>query len=151
MLFSGSTSAMNASMPCAAARCASCSSSRVPMPLPLELVRDRERRLGRLRVAEAHVVPDADDALVGRVAHDADERSLARPSRARRSSGRTARRDGEAVEAEEAAADGELGEERHDAGTSASVGGRSRSVVPSRRMTSTAGSAGWARSIMSLA
>ena len=84
------------------------------MPLPWKLVGDGECRLGRLRVAQADVVPDADDALARRVAHDADQRAASRPSRARRSSrDEPVAGDGEAVEAEEAATDGEVGEERH--------------------------------------
>ena len=82
-------------------------------PLALELVGNRERRLGRLRIAEADVVPDADDACVGAIAHDADQRAALGPVRLDEAPHEAVAGDGEAVEAEEAAADGEVGEERH--------------------------------------
>ena len=64
--FSGRTSAMNASMPCAAARCGELLEEAGADALALEVVGDGERRLGRVRVAEPDVVPDRDDALVAR-------------------------------------------------------------------------------------
>ena len=85
------------------------------MPLPWKLVRDGECRLGRLRIAEADVVPDADDALVGRIAHDADQGAALGPVGLDEAPDEPVACDGEAVEAEEAAADGEVGEERHHA------------------------------------
>ena len=85
------------------------------MPLPWKLVGDGERRLGRLRIAEADVVPDADDALVGRIAHDADQGAALGPVGLDEAPDEPVACDGEAVEAEEAATDGEVGEERHHA------------------------------------
>ena len=116
MLFSGSTSAMNASIPCVAARCASCSSSRVPMPLPWNSSATANAASADCGIAEADVVPDADDALLGAIAHDPDQRAALGPVGLDEAPHEAVACDGEAVEAEEAAADGEVGEERHHPG-----------------------------------
>ena len=63
-------------------------------------------------IAEADVIPDADDALVRRIAHDPDQRAALGPVRLDEAPHEPVACDGEAVEAEEAAADGEVGEER---------------------------------------
>ena len=69
-----------------------------------------------LRVAEADVVADGDDALVARLAHDADQRALLGPVGRDEGAHEPVAGQGEAVEAEEAAPHGEFGEERDEGG-----------------------------------
>ena len=94
--FSGSTSAMNASMPWAAARWCELLEQAGADALALEVVGDGERRLGGVRVAEPDVVADRDDAFFADVAHDADQRAPSRPSRGRRGCARSGRLRGRA-------------------------------------------------------
>ena len=82
--------------------------------LALEVVGDGERCLRRVRVAEADVVADRDDPFVARLAHDADQRPLLGPVGLDEGACEPVAGEGETVKAEEAAADGELGEERHE-------------------------------------
>ena len=82
--------------------------------LALEVVGDRERGLGQVGVAKAHVVADRDDPLVVGVAHDPDERPASGKVRLDEGSREPVVRVGEPVEAQEAASHGEPGEERHD-------------------------------------
>ena len=116
LLFSGSTSAMNASIPWAAARSASCSSSLVPMPLPWNSSATANAASAGLGIAQADVVPDADDPLGGGVAHDPDQGAALGPVGRDEAAHESVACDREAVEAEEAAADGEVGEELHHRG-----------------------------------
>ena len=85
-------------------------------PLALEVVRDREGGLGCARVAEAHVVADGNHALVARLAHDADQRSLLCPVGRDEGAHEAIAGQGEAVEAEEAAPHGQCGKERDEGG-----------------------------------
>ena len=112
--FSGSTSAMNASMPCAAARDGELLEQARADALALVVVGDGERGLGRVRVAQPDVVADRDDALLAGVAHDADQRALLGPVGIDERAHEAVAREGEPVEAEEAAADGEVAEERDE-------------------------------------
>ncbi len=82
----------------------------------LEVVCDGEGGLGRARVAEAHVVTDGNHALVARLAHDADQRSLLCPVGCDEGAHETITREGEAVETEEATPHGQRGEERDKGG-----------------------------------
>ncbi len=82
--------------------------------LALEVVGDCERGLGRAGVAEADVVPDRHDPLLAGLAHDADQRSLLRPVGRDEGAHEAVAGQREAVEAEEAAADRQFCEERHE-------------------------------------
>ena len=118
--------------------------------LALEVVGDRERRLGRMGVAEPDVVPDRHDALLVDVAHDADQRALLGPVGCRRGCARSGRRPERARgSGGSGCAPRDLRRTRRAPGRRSSTGGRRRSVVPSRRMTSTAISASCPRSVMS--
>ena len=98
------------------------------------------------------MVLEAAAAVVGRLSHDADQGAALGPVGLNKALDEPlACVSLGALEAEKAATDGGVGEDAITPCTSASVEGGSRSVVPSRRMTSTKGSAGWARSTISVA
>ena len=80
----------------------------------LIVVGDRERRLGGVPVAQPDVVAERHDPLLVRLAHDADERALLLPVGLDEGAREALAGGGEAVEAEEAAVDGEAGEELDD-------------------------------------
>ena len=107
---------MNASIPCAAARVGELLEQARPDPLALVVVGDRERGLGRVRVAQANVVADRDDPLLAGVPHHADQGALLGPVRLDERAHEPLACEGEAVEAEKAAPEREVGEEVDERG-----------------------------------
>ena len=107
---------MNASIPCAGGADGELLQQARSDPLALEVVGDGERGLGGVRVAQPDVVADGDDALPAVVPHHPDQRALVGPVRLDERAHEPVAGEGEPVEAEEAAADGEVGEEVDERG-----------------------------------
>ena len=109
-------------------------------PAALLGVVDGERHLGRVALADSRVAPDRDDALVTvAVREPAGERAALRPVRIEQRLDEPRLDPPVPVEAQVPALVGQTLEEREQGvARRATSGGRSRSVPPSRRTTSTA-------------